>query len=264
MKTGLISNIVTLVITTLLTIVVSFVSKKTDLNLSDNLINWIVCLLLSFLLVLFLRKTIWQQIKSHLARFVIEKYKNEIGLLNIYENYEDAKGAIKNRFVESNDAKIFIQLGRGVIGGSNSLLFEAAKGKKDKKNFNFKLLYADISSPYLTKERAINRKSNHKEWGAAIKYTQGSIDALLEDNIDIQARSHSEPYLWRLFIFDKYLYMIPYLHSNNNHEKTPVFEFMHSENTPSLYNTFANYFDRLWEKQIKSTYVQTSAKNKGK
>jgi hypothetical protein len=71
---------------------------------------------------------------------------------------------------------------------------------------------------------------------------------LLKDTYDcnIEGREHSEPYLWRIFIFDNVAYVSGYLRATDNDKHAFVYKL--EEGPDSLYMVFSKYFEYLWVK----------------
>lgn len=199
-----------------------------------------------------LRKSIKNFIDDTIGSFAIKKYRSSEGLTMRYESFNSAKDDITKAFEKATNTRILLQLGRGIIGGNNSLLFELAKNIPN--GSNIKLLYADKDSKHLSSSVAKTRApSVLVEWESAINYTEGSIDTLKATKIAIEARKHTEPYLWRLFFFDNDLFVVPYVSTRNNEQYAKVYRYEKNENL-SLFKVYENYFEDLWDKQKDKVY----------
>ena len=247
MRLGLIANLISFLVITALTGLVYFLLERAGLETPNALVLSIVSLIILVIIFFSYRQRIWLGITNKLATIAMKRFSKKIGLVQVYDNFHDAASDVQCALEEAREARILIQLGEGIIGGDRSLLFETAKKKKGK-GFHMRLLYADSDSPQLSQSRANARLSNFTEWQAAISFTEDSIEALLEDGIHIEARRHREPYLWRLFFFDKTLFFVPYLAEKDNSALAPTFKFTITENSElSLYWVFSEYFEHLWK-----------------
>jgi hypothetical protein len=257
MKVDLVKELVASVILQTVTIFILLFSETLGFSKSQALTIGLGNLVVILIILYLIRGRIRGKITTAFANMAINKYGRDTGLAKVYENYIEAEPDIKECFEKATKIRIFMQIGRGVIGGNRSLLFESAQAKKEK-GVSIQILYADQTSPYLSRERAKKRNSNYIEWETSIQYTEGNIKALLEDEINIAARKHCEPYLWRLFIFDDVMFVIPYTHNKNNHEKSHTFKLERkAEGAGSLYDTFSTYFDELWIKRGSSSFTHT-------
>lgn len=249
MKDELPVHLLAFVVITLLSVVISSSMKALGFLPTDSFVAVITsffCLLALF--ILFRRAILDAFVEIGIAHFGRSLNKS-IGLVRVFADFEKAGRQIMKDFRTARQVRILIQLGRGIIGGDKSLLFETAKQRKGKE-FAMKLLYAGLESPYLSRARANERLSSYREWTAEIQHTEGSIEALMDDGISVEARRHSEPFLWKLFFLDDRLFVIPYVYARKNNLQSRVFVL---EAKPggegSLYHTFATYFDDLWARQ---------------
>lgn len=254
MKSGLTDNLISFVVITALTGLVSIFLTRAGLGTSNALVLWIVSLVVLLIVFYSSRRRIWTLLCIKIATIAVNRFREKIGLAHVYNNFNEAAPDVKRAFESSRETRILIQLGEGMIGGDRSLLFETAQKKKGRDS-QIKLLYADKASPQLSKARAIDRGSNIKEWEASISFTEASIEALQHDGINIEARRHREPYLWRLFFFDKTLFFVPYLTEKDNSAYAPTFKFVLSDGDQlSLFWPFHRYFEHLWKIQEAASY----------
>jgi len=246
-----INDLVAYVITSFFIIVILLVLKYYDFNLSDPLTNifaqLIAMLIVGLIVVSIMRKSAKNSIDSYLTNSANGK---QHGLVKIYDNFVAAEKDIKELFIKSNNVKILLQLGRDSIDGKKSLLYEQAIKRYDP--IHIKLLFADVDSDFLSKDKANERKSSKPDWERSYNNTILSIKAIRATGKEVDARTHSEPYLWRLYFLDDTLFFVPYLYDKKNHENAPVFRFEKLEKG-SFYKTFETYFDNLWDKQAKSS-----------
>ena len=248
MKFNILANLISFLFISVCTFVVVSILDVLNINIAESSISIIISILIILISIVVFRKYIFTFLVSKVLNYSLLVIKDRIGFACFYNNYDEAKNDIVESFRESSIAYIFIQLGRGVIGGQPSLLFDESKNRKDN-NFRMKLLFSKIDSQWLSREVASERKSNFREWQASAKYNEQNISVLEEEGINIEARKHSEPYLWRLYIFDDYTYFVPYLYKRQNEKFAPVLKFIKSsESAPSLYDVFIKYFEHIWAK----------------
>lgn len=179
--------------------------------------------------------------------------KEKSGIVETYSNLEDekCKTDMQNDFNNAKDISLLLQIGRRELGyGTPSHYFELSK-KKTGPDVKIRILSASEDSPFLSKERAEIRGYSHLEWRKDQRALQSEIAFLqTEHNANIEARTHCEPYLWRIFIFDEIVYVSAYLHSRKNDQLAIVYKIEKGEN--SLYKVFVKYFEYLWKNYDKS------------
>lgn len=247
MRSGLIDNLFSFVIITALTGLVTLLLTRVGVGTSNALVLGTVSLVVLLIIFYLSRRRLWLLVCTKIAAMAANRFRDQVGLVHVYNNFNEAASDVKHAFEKSRDTRILIQLGEGMMGGDRSLLFETAQKKKGREG-QIRLLYADKASAHLSEVRAGERGSNYKEWKAAISFTEASIDALEHDGINIEARRHEEPYLWRLFFFDKTLFFVPYLVEKDNSAHAPTFKFVLRDGDQlSLYSPFSRYFEHVWE-----------------
>jgi hypothetical protein len=251
MKFGFAANLLGFIVISALSVLIDMLLRSAGVSYGGSgILNLAVSFCLLCLLFIIFRSKIIAFLQKVLINILFKLIGNRlvetIGLVQVYDNFMVAKDFIRQDFIEAKNVKILIQLGRGIIGGAKSLLFEDARKKKDS-TFKFHLIFADLNSPFLSGERAKERGSSIRVWNDSTKYTEGSVKALQDEHVNIIARKHCEPYLINLFIFDNMIYAVPYIFEKKNHELAPVFKIQGS-NTPTLFNTLVKYFDNIWEK----------------
>jgi hypothetical protein len=145
-------------------------------------------------------------------------------------------------------------MGKTVAVGRKSY-YEFIADAKLPKDAEVKILHALHSSPYLSEKNAKQRGSRFDEWQAHLDHAKSILNALSNRaDINLKSRQHCEAYTWRMFIFDDYAYIQPYLYAKDNSENAPVLKisriFTTSDdaivNPHSLYHVFSYYFDTKW------------------
>lgn len=255
MNGNVIGNILSFFIITSISCLIHTIYPLFGIEVSDVRISVGVSLFLGLALFFIFRKLLTQKIIEILLFIVKKTMKEKIGLVQIYSNFSSAQKDFLEDFRQSSKARIQIQMGRNLIGGKPSLLFEEiCKRKNDQ--FHMEILFLDIRSKSLSKENALSRKTDYNEWAVFVRHNKENISVIEKKGVSIEARTHDEPYLWRLFFLDKHLYFLPYLFNKNNDHYAPVLKFKDfGESKPSLYTIFDKYFTNLWEKQNQSVYA---------
>lgn len=236
--------------------------KLTDLPPDDFRALLLLLVALSTLIVFLLRRELRDKARSLLAALAVGWLRDEFGLLRIYPSFDAAKERILEEFRKAADVRILIQLGRGIIGGKPALLFEPALRRREP-SFRMKILYAGPDSPHLSQERAEARRDNaYGLWQLATNFNRANLVQLRKAGINVEAREHSAPYLWRLFFFDRTLFVVPYLYDEDNSLHAPVLEVRvqaEGQGQRSLYDLFARYFDDLWQASRQLPETQETA-----
>ena len=190
-------------------------------------------------------------IENEISEKLKEKYKQLLGLENLFSNFTVCETEILSTLKTSKKVKVFLQIGKTVLSGITNFydyLEEAIHAES-----SIKILHAGLESPYLTQAIAQRRGSNYDEWVADIEHAIKKVHILSKKGKgSISARQHKEAYIWRLFIFDNVAYVQPYLYDRKNSNKAPVLKFIKyfDNNTiidNSLYKLFEKYFDTKWE-----------------
>lgn len=178
----------------------------------------------------------------------------QTGIIATYDNLNSCKSDLVDDFKNATNVKLLLQLGRNEIGtGINSFFFPIVKSRAHRPNCTIKILRASVDSPFLSEKRArIRQKISERDWRDIITEWRDTIkefDAkitLMRKNVNITVREHSEPFLWRIFIFDKTAYVSGYLFDRYNDNRAIIHKFAESEY--SLFAIFEKYFDYLWKK----------------
>jgi TIR domain/NUDIX domain len=174
------------------------------------------------------------------------------GLSGVFQNWSHCQDEILRELTTSISMRVFAQIGQSILSRS-ALIFNALEHPRS--DSRIKILHAGLTNPYVGERSALLRGADYREWREDIEYIQrvgARLKARLGNQIEI--RQHNEGYIWRLFIFDDFAYVQPYIYESDNAQQAPVFKFSRlkapdgvSSNSSSLYNTFARYFDLRWE-----------------
>lgn len=177
---------------------------------------------------------------------------NAAGLVSVFQNWGYCQDEILHELTTSTSIKVFAQIGQSILSRS-ALIFNALEHPNP--SSQIRILHAGIKNPYVGERAALMRGADYREWREDIEYIQ-RVGARLKARLgrQIEIREHDEGYLWRLFIFDDFAYMQPYVYDSDNAQQAPVFKFTRlnepdgvQANPGSLYNTFSRYFDLRWE-----------------
>ena len=182
------------------------------------------------------------------SRDIGKKYMEErTGIAEVFNNLESCKTDMQAEFKKANNIRLLLQIGRREIGESDASYFGVLAREKNQPNAKIRVLRASKESPFMSEERAKVRGANIRRWREDIRRLANEIDILRDElGIKIEDREHSEPFLWRIFLFDDVAYISAYLHQSDNDQKAVVYKLIKSEK--SLYAIFDKYFEYLWAK----------------
>ncbi len=177
-----------------------------------------------------------------------------VGLMEVYNNFNECQDEILLKVRESQRIKIFVQMGKSVLSGA-AIIYKALE--RSRPDADIKILHAGTQNPYLSERVALGRNSNYREWREDIGYavrTGSRLQSRLGGRMEL--RVHSEGYLWRLFIFDDDAFLQPYQYGSENTGRAPVLRLSRiisgeqgqtDVNPNSLYRLVETYFDLKWE-----------------
>lgn len=178
------------------------------------------------------------------------------GIVEIFPNFRLCEREILDAMERSATVRVFLQLGRTVIGGRTD--FYDLLEQKTQPAADVKILHARMDSPYLSERVAHQRNSNYRGWLMELDHAVKKVAILGEQRQRrIEGRQHKEGYVWRLFLTDDTAYVQPYLYDRNNSEQAPVLKIAHKsegrELENSLYRVFSTYFDQKWDENVPKT-----------
>jgi predicted nucleotide-binding protein len=183
------------------------------------------------------------------------------GLEKVFSSYEEAEPEILNELRNSYGlVRMFLQIGTKNIFVKGSLYGFIEQASK--RGVELQILHASSESPYFEKERLLSMGKDPEEILSTLKIVNISLEQLSKKT-SLRERTHSWPFIWRIYGFEKRLYLMPYFAEKNATEKSPVLVFANQRN--SLYSTFVTYFDFLWKqsadkKQLLSDIITPSSK----
>ena len=178
-----------------------------------------------------------------------KKYmRTNTGIVEVYNNLEACRSVIRNDFEKASNIRLLLQIGRREFGDEEpSFFWSLARDTKSCSEAVIRVLRASEDSPFLSEERAKNRKTPVEQWKEDIRRLEKSLQLLKNSyNVKFEEREHSEPFLWRIFIFDNIAYVSAYLYPRANDTHAVVYRIQKDEN--SLFSIFSKYFDYLWLK----------------
>lgn len=186
------------------------------------------------------------------SRDIGKRYMEErTGIVEVYKNLESCKTDMQADFKKASNIRLLLQIGRREIGDSDASYFGVLAREKNQPNVKIRVLRASKESPFMSEERAKARGANIRRWREDMRRLANEIDILRDElGVKIEDREHSEPYLWRIFLFDDVAYISAYLHQSDNDQKAVVYKLIKSEK--SLYTVFDKYFEYLWAKSSPS------------
>ena len=214
------------------------------LNINSDLKPAIVgvSVFIGYIIITFIQKKVTNFSEEIGKKFVEE----QTGIVKVYENLEDCKEDMRTDFRASKDIRMLLQIGRREFGdGEASYFIEDSKAKKNTED-KIRILRGGGSSPFFSEKRAAFRKNNVNRWREDTRRLQTEINLLRETGVCIFDREHSEPFLWRIFLFDEIAYVSGYLHPRDNDRMAVVYKIKKGDN--SLFPVFERYFEYLWKK----------------
>jgi 8-oxo-dGTP pyrophosphatase MutT (NUDIX family) len=181
-----------------------------------------------------------------------------IGLRRVYQNYIHAEPDIIHDLTTSpGPIRLFLQIGgrdvaaRGTVAdllndrshatNVSDLLLDANIDK----TVEVQILHADIQSPLFSRERLESLGKNPSDIAESLRHVHRNLERLTNSTSSIRHRTHSFPFVWRIYAVDRRLYVMPYLSEKDAHQRSPVLMF--EKSTTSLYNAFIRWFDHMWE-----------------
>jgi hypothetical protein len=181
-----------------------------------------------------------------------------IGLRRIYPSYIHAEPDIIHDLSTSRGPiRLFLQIGGRDVAARGSVAdFLSGKSSRDNvsdlladaqidKSVEVQILHADIHSPLFSRERLESLGKKPTDIVESLRHVHRNLDRLANSSSSIRHRTHSFPFVWRIYAVDRRIYIMPYLAEKDAHQHSPVLMF---EKSPtSLYNAFVRWFDYMWE-----------------
>ena len=170
--------------------------------------------------------------------------KSLIGLEKIFPTYEEAKEQIWKDFQNSSGPiRLFFQIAFGDITIKGSL-YDLIK-QASEKNTDIRILHASEESPFFSEKRLVEMGKDPKKIMPALDFVNKSLELCEAQGTKMEHRKHNWPYIWRIYAFEKKLYLMPYFSDKDATKVSPILVFSNQNN--SLYSTFVDYFDYIWE-----------------
>lgn len=200
--------------------------------------------------------TYFRQGVSTFSEDIGKHYMNEkTGIVKVFKNLEDCEEEMRTDFKKARDVRLLLQVGRRELGGHERSFFWNLAKERNQPGTSIRVLRAAEYSPFLSEERAKQRKNLYTEWQFYIHQLTNTIRLLRDSyHVQIEEREHCEPFLWRIFIFDDIAYVSAYLYPRDNDKITVVYRLRKGET--SLFTVFSKYFDYLWIKYDSTTIGQ--------
>ncbi len=169
---------------------------------------------------------------------------DQLGIERVYKTLREAAPDILRELERAKEIRLFLQVGRYMLGGDHTFVYDALK-KRDRKDLYVRVLHASKDSPFLSEDRLRTRRSNIRAVQAGLENVLLQVRALRDEGIRLESRQHQEPYLWRLLFFDEVAYVSGYFFEKDNDEHAVVYRIVKGDK--SLYQIFERYFEYLWE-----------------
>jgi hypothetical protein len=222
------------------------ISQVFGLTGNEQLMATGATLLLGLLIALFF---LWR-VFSLLERTGLRYMSKRTGIIDTFTKLTEArcKEDMQREFAKSKDIRLLLQIGRQELGYSaRPSYFYSLAAQKDA-TCQIKILRASAKSPFLSEARARHLGKDPKRWAKHIGNLADEIQFLKgESKAQIEDRQHFEPFLFRIFIFDRVAYVSVYRKLTNNDSEATVYKLT-EEGDDSLYFVFRKYFDYLWLK----------------
>lgn len=189
------------------------------------------------------------RVPSPLDRVGLRYMSKRTGIIDTFPNLTDpkCKEDMQLQFEQSKNIRFLLQIGRQELGFSRPSYFYSLAKRKDAA-CQIRILRASAKSPFFSEARARHLGKDPKRWSEYVEQLAREIGYLKkESKAQIEDRQHREPYLWRIFIFDKIAYVSVYSKLTNNDSEATVYKLA-EEGEDSLYFVFSKYFDYLWLK----------------
>lgn len=169
-----------------------------------------------------------------------------IGLVKIYSSYAAAETQIlEDLNSASGTIRMFLQVGTLNITGKGTI-FDIIERLAVEKSVEIRILHASEESPLFERTRLISLGKNPDAIQETLRYVNRSLSQFDKTTkTSLRHRKHNLPFIWRLYIFDNKLYLMPYFAKKDAIKYSPVLMFEKTDN--SLYNILTNWFDYVWE-----------------
>lgn len=177
-----------------------------------------------------------------------QRYMRErTGIIRVYDHLGACREDMQADFERAADIRLLLQIGRRELGDSTSSYFWSLAKAKHQPDVRIRILRASEQSPFLSEPRAEFRGTPVERWREDLRRLCKEISFLRDVyHVHVEERPHSEPYLWRIFIFDDVAYVSAYLHRRDNDSRAAVYKLQDGPN--SLFTVFCKYFEYLWKK----------------
>jgi len=243
MKSWLNRPIVLSILTSIIaSLLVSGIQYLLSLKIADSTLSAFLAALLGLLIF---SLAVQLQILNPIT-FLGSRYLNKhTGITTVYTSLEDAFEDLKANFAKAKRIDLLIHIGRQEFGIKEALFTEILETKmKTESDLEFRCLHMNEASPYLSESRAKRLGKRREKWLEDIAYVRSQLLQATGGMPNARVALHSEPYVWRLFIFDDCMFVSGYLHTTKNDKKAPVYKIKEGES--SLYTAFKNYYNHLW------------------
>ena len=186
------------------------------------------------------------------------------GIDHIYPSLIEASSDLKKEFAKAKRIELLLHIGRREFG-SDELFYHTLKSRMGRADddLEVRVLHISENSPYLSEKRAKELGKERKKWLNDVTYVRNRILEASGGSDRLQYRTHCEPFEWRLFFFDRTLFVSSYLHPTENDKRAPVFRIQQGdEGTNSLFSIFHRYYKHLWDMTSNPWSAETMASEK--
>lgn len=180
----------------------------------------------------------------------MDKYDN-IGLINYFDNFEDAHELIKNKISNAKVVDIFVMYGDSFLNTST----KAIKSVLSKDNSTLRYIMYSSDNPFI--------KSYGNYWGIVgenTKYTEEGLKSKIEDvkkflkklikkkhnNCKFELYEiKNSPISYSFYRVDNELFFVPSKNTIAKEMKPAVFHFKKTNNEDSMYNKIKSEFESM-------------------
>lgn len=175
-----------------------------------------------------------------------------LGLERVFDNFESARSAIfEDLRSTAGPIRIFIHIASQDVGQSGSffdVLEDVVKGGE----VDVRVLHAGRDSPLFDRDRLISLGKDHSRVIRSLTWASESLQLLEQlENSPLRRRSHSLPFIWRMYGVADRLYLMPYFADKDAVKTSPVLVFKRAPR--SMFHVFRDWFDHTWQSSTPET-----------
>lgn len=180
----------------------------------------------------------------------IDKY-NKIGLLQYFNNFEDAHSLIKSKLSKAKNVDIFVMYGDSFINSSSTSIQKVLEKNDSKLRF---FMYSPDNKfidayGYYWGEIDPNPKYNASGIKTKIENVKHDLRTLIKDkNVNCQFEFYeilNAPISYSYYKVDNEIFFVPNKNMRSKEIKPPVFHFKRTSSDNSMYRKLENELEKL-------------------